>query len=41
MTNERDFARICEPFYETEFEIWAGVGPVGITENFCNSGKAS
>jgi len=23
-------------FYKTKFEIWAGFGPVGSTENFCN-----
>ena len=36
---------VCKPsrelLYETEFDIWAGFGPVGRTETFCNFAKVS
>ena len=29
-------SRALSYFYEAEFEIWAGLGPAGSIENFCN-----
>jgi hypothetical protein len=33
-TKSLQISRLVSHFYGTEYEIWAGFGPVGSTENF-------